>query len=89
MSFRDQIPDEALDATEDELREIEGFPNEELKAEDEFREHIGEIHEAFEVYMGTILINRMFDDGYLTLGEYLDLMEYTEEYERDLETTLL
>lgn len=89
MTLKERVPDEALDKTHDELREMEDFPDEELATEEEFREHIGEVHEAFEVYMGTILLNRMFDDDHLTLGEYLDLMDVVEQYERDLDSTLL
>jgi len=89
MNLRDRVPDEALDATHDELLDMDDFPDEELATEEEFREHIGEVHESFEVYMGSILINRMFDDGHITLGEYLDLMDYVQKYERGLDATLM
>lgn len=89
MSIRERIPDEALDKTHEEIREMEEFPDEQLATEEEFREHVGDIHEAIEIYMGSIIINRMFDDNYLTLDEYLELMDYVQEYESDLDATLM
>lgn len=90
MSIKDELPDEVLDKTQDELKESDEFDyDDEMVSEQEFRDHIGELHETFEVYATSILVSRMFDDGYITLGEYLDIMEYVEEYERDLDATLL
>jgi len=90
MSITERIPDRALDMTQSELQEDEEFnADEELATEEEFREHVGEMHEAFEVYATGVLLARMFDDEHLTLGEYLELVELVEEYERDLDATLL
>lgn len=90
MGLRDRIPDEALDMTQSELKESDEFDwDEEARTEQEFREHIGELHEMFEVYSAGILLARMFDDEHLTLGEYLELADYLEEYERDLSVDVL
>jgi uncharacterized protein Yka (UPF0111/DUF47 family) len=90
MTLRERIPDDALEMTHAELKESDEVDwEDETTTEEEFREEVGEVHEAFEVYAGAILINKMFDDGFLTLGEYLELIEYVEEYERDLDATLL
>lgn len=90
MPIQDRIPDRALDMTKEELAEDDEFDaDEHLETEEEFREHVGEMHAAFEVYAAGILLARMFDDGFITLGEYLELVEYVEEYERDLEATLI
>lgn len=90
MTLQDRIPDEALDMTQSELKDADEFDyGEEMQTEEEFREHVGEMHEAFEVYAASILLARMFDDEHLTLREYLDLMDVVEEYEREMDATLL
>lgn len=88
--MRDSVPDVALDKTQSELKESDEFDYEdEMATEGEFEEHMGEIHAAFEVYATSILLARMFDDNRLTLGEYLDMMEHVEDYERELEASLM
>jgi hypothetical protein len=89
MSVKAQVPDEWLDKTQEELREMEDGPDDELAAEDEFRDEVGDMHALFELYGAAVLFGRMFKDNKLTLGEYLDLVQHLEDYERDLDATLL
>jgi len=82
--IEDRIEDEYLDMTNEELEEADGFDyDENIAAEDEFREHIGDLHELFEIHAAMILVARMFDDNKITLGEYLELADYCDEYLRE------
>lgn len=90
MSLRDNIADEALEMTREELEEYDEFNVEdEFAFEDEFRERVGQIHELFEIHAANIVLGRMFDEGRLTLGDYLELVDHLAEYERDLDVSVL
>jgi hypothetical protein len=89
MTVEERVPDEWLDKTQEELRAMEDGPDDELAAEDEFRDEVGDMHALFELYGAAVLFGRMFEDNKLTLGEYLDLVQHLEDYERDLDATLL
>jgi len=90
MPIQDRLPDDALDMTHSELKEYDEFDyDEEMQTEEEFREHVGEMHRAFEVYAASILLARMFDDEHLTLGEYLDLIDVVGEYESEMDATMM
>lgn len=91
MRFREDVPDEALEKTQSELQEgdSEFGVAEELVPEEEFEERVDSMHEAFEVYAASIVLARMFDDDKITLGEYLELVGYVEDYEQEMEPALL
>jgi len=75
--------------TNEGLEEAADFDyDENIQAEEEFREHIGDLHELFEVHAVMILIARMFDDNKITLGEYLELTDYCDEYLRECDANL-
>jgi hypothetical protein len=89
MTVEERVPDEWLDKTQEELRAMEDGPHDEFAAEEEFRDEVGDVHSLFEIYGAAVLFGRMFKDNKLTLGEYLDLVQHLEDYERDLDATLL
>ena len=83
------IPERALDMTKGEILADDGFDSEGvIVAEEEFKDHLGNMHEAFEVYAASVMLARMFDDEYITLGEYEELTDHLIEYEQELDVTL-
>jgi hypothetical protein len=89
MTIEERVPDEWLDKTHDELLEMDEVDDDEFAAEDEFRDEVGDMHALFELYGAAVMFGRMFEDNVITLGEYLDLTQHLEEYERDIDATLL
>jgi len=90
MGLKDHIPEEALDMTHEELKESDEVDwEDETTTEEEFREDVGDMHQAFEIYAGMMIINKMFDDGHITLGEYLDIMEVVKKYQKETSVNFL
>jgi len=89
MWTKDDFTDAELDATHEELEEMGSDVVEELVCGEEFEERRDEIHDLVEVQMGSAIINRMFGENDITFGQYLELIEIVEQYEQELERTVL
>lgn len=78
-------PEEARNMTHDEILETDEYADIIKDDSDERDEYV----ELMQIIATSAAFARMFEDGHITFGEYVDLTDYLVEWESDLSISLL
>lgn len=79
-------PEDAPDKTIDELDEE---TQKELEDDETIKQEMDDMQELFKVMSTVMMLAQMFMDGHITLREYVRLGMILEDYERELDVSIL
>lgn len=78
-------PDDFPDLTISEIKESDEYDTDDLNLKRSVKDEVDDYTDAMMILAATTALSKMVEDDELTLRRYMELMEYLEEWERDLD----